>query len=278
MLRRPLLFAVPAVVWMAVFFVAPFILLILFSFWRIEDQQLVREFGLQNYERILGQGPYAVSVLRSIQVALVSTLLSCLVAYPVAYLLAFKVQSRLARLFLVLALLPFWTSYLVRSYSWLLVLGQSGVVNTALLNTGLISEPLKIAYTKWATIIGFVHFFSMLMLVTIFAALVKIPKSYRLAAADLGASAVSTFVRVILPLSAPGLLTGAFLCFVLAIGDFATPQILGGGQEMLLSQTAMLFMQRNFDYTATAAASVIMMGLILIVYLVIGRWLRLERI
>lgn len=278
MRNRAGLFAIPAIAWMMVFFIVPFGLLILFSFWRIENQQLIREFGLQNYERILGPGPYAVSVLRSIEVAVWSTIFSCFIAYPIAYLLAFKVQSHLRRLFLVLALLPFWTSYLVRSYSWLLVLGKNGVMNTSLLALGLISEPIKLAYTQWATIIGFVHFFSMLMLITIFSALVKIPKSLRLASADLGASTSSTFFRIVLPLSAPGLLTGAFICFVLAIGDFATPQILGGGQEMLLSQTAMLFMQRNFDYTATAAASVVMMALILILYLVVGRWLRLERV
>ena len=181
------------------------------------------------------------------------TVISVLLAYPFAWILAEQVPERWQRLALMLAVLPFWTSYVVRSYSWLLVLAQNGVVNDALLAPGLVAEPLQLANTRTATVIGFVHFFVMLLTLTIYANLKQLSPSYRKAAADLGAGPVRTFIHVILPLTLPGVMVGAFLTFVLAIGDYITPQILGGNNELLMPQLIMMQIGRRGDFPLASA-------------------------
>ena len=189
-----------------------------------------------------------------------------------------RVPARWQRLALVLAVLPFWTSYVVRSYSWLLVLGKNGVLNKALMGMGMIAEPLEIASTRTATVIGFVHFFVMLLTLTIYANLVQLSPNYARAAADLGANAVQTFRHIILPLTLPGVVTGAFLTFVLSIGDYITPQILGGNNELTLPQLIMLQLGRSGNFPLASALSVVLMALVTLAYLASARWLRLDRL
>jgi spermidine/putrescine transport system permease protein len=204
--------------------------------------------------------------------------ISVLLAYPLAWIIAEQVPVRYRRLALILAILPFWTSYVVRSYSWLLVLGKGGVVNQALLSIGLITEPLEIASTRAATVIGFVHFFTMLLTLTIYANLVQLPANYRRAAADLGANGFQTFRHVILPLTLPGIMVGAFLTFVLCIGDYITPQILGGNNELTLPQIIMLQIGRRTDFPMASAIALILMAVVTLAYFACARWLRLERV
>ena len=208
---------------------------------------------------------------------LLVTLLSVLLAYPFAWILAFIVPERWQRLALMLAVLPFWTSYVVRSYSWLLVLAEKGVVNSTMVNLGLIAEPLQIANTRAATVVGFVHFFVMLLTLTIYANLKQLSPNYRKAAADLGASGVQTFIHVILPLTLPGIMVGAFLTFVLAIGDYITPQILGGNNELLMPQLIMMQIGRRGDFSSASALSLILMAVVTLAYFACARWLKLER-
>ena len=177
----------------------------------------------------------------------------------------------------MLAVLPFWTSYLVRSYSWLLVLAEQGIVNGFLLDIGIISEPVRIANTRAATVIGFVHFFVMLLTLTIYANLKQLSPNYRRAAADLGAGPVSTFVHVLLPLTLPGIMVGAFLTFVLCLGDYVTPQILGGNNELLMPQLIMMQIGRRGDFPSAAALSILLMAVVSVAYLISARWLKIER-
>jgi spermidine/putrescine transport system permease protein len=177
---------------------------------------------------------------------------------------------------LLLAILPFWTSYLVRSYSWLLVLSPEGVVPSALHAVGL-DPRVQLVSNRTGTVIGFVHFFTMLLTLTIYASLVQIPASYRRAAADLGASAWQTFLRVTLPLSLPGVVVGAFLTFVLAIGDYIIPQILGGNCELLMPQAIMLQIGRQADFPMAAALSLILMAVVSLAHLACARWLSIAR-
>jgi spermidine/putrescine transport system permease protein len=202
---------------------------------------------------------------------------SVLVAYPVAYLLAYRIPQRWAAALLVLAVLPFWTSYVVRSYSWLLVLAEKGIINDTLLGIGLLSEPIQIANTRGATVIGFVHFFVMLLTLTIFANLKQLSPNYRKAAADLGAGPIRAFIHVILPLTLPGIMVGAFLTFVLAIGDYITPQILGGNNELLMPQLIMMQIGRRGDFASASALSIILMLVVTIAYFLCARWLKIER-
>ncbi|MEE8246656.1 MAG: ABC transporter permease, partial [Alphaproteobacteria bacterium] len=182
------------------------------------------------------------------------------------------------RLMLMLVVLPFWTSYVIRSYSWLLVLSNNGVINQALLGLGLIDQPLAMSNTRGATVLGFVHFFTMLLTLTIYANLAQIKDSYRKAAADLGASSLQIFLRITLPLSLPGVAVGAFLTFVLAIGDYITPQILGGSRELLMPQAIMLQIGRRADFPMASALSMVLMVVVTAVFLAFARRLRMDRV
>jgi spermidine/putrescine transport system permease protein len=206
------------------------------------------------------------------------TVISVLLAYPFAWILAFIVPERWQRLALMLAVLPFWTSYVVRSYSWLLVLAEKGVINSTLVSAGLLSEPVQLANTRAATVIGFVHFFVMLLTLTIYANLIQLSPNYARAAADLGAGRWATFAHVILPLTLPGVVTGAFLTFVLCIGDYITPQILGGNNELTLPQLIMLQLGRSGNFPLASALSVILMAVVSVAYVASARWLRLDRV
>lgn len=263
----------PALLWTLVFFVLPFIAMLVLS--------LLEQDGgaatLANYRQFFGNPSYWRALVNSLEVTLTVTVISVLLAYPFAWILAEVVPQRLQRLALVFAVLPFWTSYVVRSYSWLLVLSENGVVNRALTSSGLLSEPMQLANTRAATVIGFVHFFVMLLTLTIFANLKQLGPSYRRAAADLGAGPVRTFLHVILPLTLPGIVVGAFLTFVLAIGDYITPQILGGNNELLMPQLIMMQIGRRGDFPLASALAIILMAVVTLAYLFCARWLKIER-
>jgi spermidine/putrescine transport system permease protein len=265
----------PALLWTLVFFVAPMVVVLAYSLFSRVGGAIDTTLTLDNYRRAFGTPVFRSALMNSIEVTLITVVVSVAIAYPLAYLLAYRVPRAWQQPLLLLAVLPFWTSYVVRSYSWLLVLSRNGVVNRTLLDLGVISSPITLANTRTATIIGFVHFFTMLMTLTIYASLTQIPPSYRKAARDLGASARRTFVHVTLPLSAPGVVVGAFLTFVLALGDFVTPQILGGGRELLLPQAIMLQVQRAGDFPMAAALSMLLLIVIAIAYVASSRRLTL---
>jgi spermidine/putrescine transport system permease protein len=268
----------PALIGTMIFFVVPLGVMLLWSFWQRIGGKLDQTLTLVNYEKFFGRDYMVEGLTNSIEVALLTTVVSIVLAYPLAYIIAYRVPERWQRFALILAVLPFWTSYVIRSYSWLLILSEQGVINSALVGLGIVDEPLAMGYNRGATILGFVHFFTMLLTLTIYANLVQIKKSYRLAAADLGASPIQVFLRVTLPLSLPGVAVGAFLTFVIAIGDYITPQILGGGKELLLPQAIMLQVTRAGDFPMASAMSMTLMVVVTVTYLVFARYLKMERV
>lgn len=253
----------PALAWTLLFFVLPFIAMGFSSLTAHEGGG----FTFANYSQFFSDPSYWRAMVNSLQVTAIVTVVSVLLAYPFAWILAEQVPERWQRLALMLAVLPFWTSYVVRSYSWLLTL-------TSL---GLTAEPLQLANTRFATVTGFVHFFVMLLTLTIFANLKQLSPSYRKAAADLGAGPVRTFLHVVLPLTLPGIMVGAFLTFVLCIGDYITPQILGGNNELLMPQLVMMQIGRRGDFPLASALSIILMAVVTVAYLACARWLKIER-
>jgi spermidine/putrescine transport system permease protein len=263
----------PALLWTLAFFAVPFAAMAVASLLPKGEAGL----SLANYAQFFTNPSYWRSLTNSLEVTLIVTAISVLLAYPFAWILAFVVPERWQRLALMLAVLPFWTSYVVRSYSWLLVLAEKGIINDTLLGIGLISEPIQIANTRGATVIGFVHFFVMLLTLTIFANLKQLSPNYRKAAADLGAGPVRSFIHVILPLTLPGIMVGAFLTFVLTIGDYITPQILGGNNELLMPQLIMMQIGRRGDFASASALSIILMLVVTVAYLLCARWLKIER-
>jgi spermidine/putrescine transport system permease protein len=262
----------PALLWTLLFFVLPFAAMATFSLAAADGG-----FTLGNYAQFFANPSYRQAMVNSLQVTAIVTIVSILFAYPFAWVLAEMVPPRWQRLALILAVLPFWTSYVVRSYSWLLVLAQNGVVNKALVGSGLLSAPLQLANTRLATVIGFVHFFVMLLTLTIFANFKQLSPSYRKAAADLGAGPVRTFIHVILPLTLPGVMVGAFLTFVLAIGDYITPQVLGGNNELLMPQLIMMQIGRRGDFSLASALAILLMAVVTLAYIACARWLKIER-
>jgi spermidine/putrescine transport system permease protein len=275
--RRGLMLAAPAVLWTLAFFLVPTAVIAVWSLFRKEGAVLITTPGLDNYRRFIEQDSFVQGLWNSLEVTLLATLLSVLLAFPLAYMIATRVPAQWQRLCLTLAVLPFWTSYVVRSYAWLLVLAPNGVVNQTLLALGLASEPVQLSFNQGATVLGFVHFFTMLCTLTIFASLVRIDPKLRLAAADLGAGPVQTFLRVTLPLALPGVATGAFLTFVVAIGDFVTPQILGGNTQLLLSQLILQQINRRADIPMASALSMILLVLVALAYVAAARWLTARR-
>lgn len=262
----------PALLWTLLFFVLPFVAMGMVSLTTMEGS-----FTFANYGSFFTNPSYVRAMVNSLEVTAIVTIVSVVAAYPFAWILAEQVPERWQRLALMLAVLPFWTSYVVRSYSWLLVLAENGIVNRALTASGIASAPLQLANTRLATVIGFVHFFVMLLTLTIFANLKQLGPSYRKAAADLGAGPVRTFIHVILPLTLPGIMVGAFLTFVLAIGDYITPQILGGNNELLMPQLIMMQIGRRGDFPSASALSILLMAVVTIAYLACARWLKIER-
>ncbi len=265
--------AAPALLFTLALFILPFIGIVIASL--SSKGQSFPAFS--NYAQFFSNWAYFQGLVNSLEITAIVTVVSVLVAYPFAWILANVVPERWQRLALLLAVLPFWTSYVVRSYSWLLVLAEKGIVNDALMWLGITDAPVQLANTRFATVTGFVHFFVMLLTLTIYANLKQLSPNYQKAAADLGASGFRTFWHVILPLTLPGIMVGAFLTFVLAIGDYVTPQILGGNKELVMPQVIMMQFQRRNDIPLSAALSVILMLVISIAYVACAKWLKLER-
>lgn len=267
--RRALGLLAPALFWTLAFFILPFVVMALAS---------LRPGG------VWGGGAYAIfaanpeyigALVNSLEIAATVTVLSVLLAYPLAWIIAEEVPPRWRRLALALAVVPFWTSYIVRSYAWSLVLARQGVLNGWLDGWGL--PTLDLANSRAAVVIGFVHFFTMLLTLTIYASLVRLPLNLRRAAADLGAGPAATFRHVIWPLCLPGVATGAFLTFALCIGDYVTPQVLGGGRDLALPQLIMLQLGRRGDLPMAAALSIVLMLAVTAAYLVAARYMRAQR-
>ncbi|MEL6599400.1 MAG: ABC transporter permease [Pseudomonadota bacterium] len=271
-------FVAPALIWTVAFFVIPFVVMGAMSLATLEGRTLIWGVSFANYLELAEKAYLWRAIIVSLEITLTVTAISIVLAYPLAWIIAFRVPPRWQRLALLLTILPFWTSYVVRSYAWLLVLAREGVVNQSLIGLGLISEPLTLANTRFATVTGFVHFFVMLLTLTVYANLVQLSPNYRRAAMDLGASAFQTFRHVVLPLTLPGIVTGAFLTFVLCIGDYITPQILGGNTELTVPQVIMVQLGRRADFPLAAALAIVLMGLVTLAYLACARWLRLDRI
>lgn len=271
-------FVAPALLWTIAFFLIPFLVMGAMSFATLEGRSLIWGFHLDNYIEMATRPYLWRAILASLEITLTVTVVSVILAYPLAAIIAFRVPPNWQRLVLLLAILPFWTSYVVRSYAWLLVLAREGVVNQTLMNIGLTTEPITLANTRFATVTGFVHFFVMLLTLTIYANLVQLSPNYRRAAMDLGASAFQTFRHVILPLTLPGIATGAFLTFVLCIGDYVTPHVLGGNNELTMPQVIMVQLGRRADFPLASALAIVMMGIVTLAYLFSARWLRLDRV
>lgn len=273
-----LLYLTPAVLWVLIFFFAPVLVMAGYSLMPLDANGDPGAVGTGNYRAFFAQSAYLGALWNSIATTALVVACSTILAYPFAYGIARRIAPRFQRIALAAAILPFWTSYVVRSYAWLLALSPTGVINYSLRALHVIDRPLILAYNPHATELGFIHFFIMLNTLTIYANLVQINPRYVLAAQDLGASKWWGFLTVTLPLSVPGIAVGAFLTIVLCIGDYVTPQILGGFRELLLPQLIMMQIQRQLDLPMASAMSLILTVVVAMAYLAMQRWLKMARL
>lgn len=274
--RRPgrLLFAALPVGWVTALLLLPYLFLFAHSFFRLRNGTLTHELTLENYGRLVGTALYPETIWFSAGIAARVTLVSLLLAYPLAYLLAFKVR-RYRNLLYLAVIIPLWVSYLVRAYAWKIILGQEGILNGFLTAVGVIDQPLAVLlYSKWAVIIALVHIYTPFTLMPIFAVLEAIPPALKEASQDLYASRWQTFWRVVVPLSLPGVVAGSTFAFVLSMGDFVAPALLGGSDSALMvSNLVVSLFGVAYNWPLGAAVSVVML-LMTILLLTIAR--RLE--
>jgi spermidine/putrescine transport system permease protein len=259
--RRGLLMVSPPLIYALLLLAFPLGAIVLFSFWTQDFMDLDTTFTLNNYREIFEKPIYFALLQRSLFVSGTVTAVTVILAFPVAYFVSFHVRPDRKSLWLFLITIPFWTSYLIRVFLWKVILGYNGVVNTGLINIGLIDEPLTfILYNVNAVIITLAHAFAPFAILPIFVALEKIDRSLLEASQDLGESKVSTFFRVTLPLSMPGLVAAVLIVFIPTIGDYVTPELMGGaGGKLIANMIQTQFLALNNAPLGAALAIVAML-------------------
>ena len=257
----------------------PLAAIFLFSFWTQDFMTVDTTFTLNNYREIVEQPIYGSLLQRSLYVSACVTFATVFLAFPVAYFVSFHVRPERKSLWLFLITIPFWTSYLIRVFLWKVILGYNGVINTGLINIGLIDAPLTfILYNVNAVIITLAHAFAPFAILPIFVALEKIDRSLLEAAQDLGESKLVTFVRVTLPLAMPGVVAAVLIVFIPTIGDYVTPELMGGaGGKLIANMIQTQFLALNNAPLGAALAIVAMFSVtaIPLVFILLNRrWLR----
>jgi len=234
-------------------------------------------FSMENYERMIKRKSYGRIFYTTFEVSVLTTGLCILIGYPLAYFMS-QLPSRIANLCLITVLLPFWTSLLVRTYAWLVLLQKNGLVNNWAISLGLWDEPLKIVHNLNGTLIGMVHIMLPFLILPVYGAMRAINKDYMKAAANMGASPARAFWTVFFPLSTPGLFAGALMVFVLCLGFFVTPAVLGGGKVILVSMKIVSNIELFVNWGAASALGVVLLVLTVAVLWVASRFLNLEQI
>ncbi len=271
---RTLVIAIP-MLWLLVFFLAPFFVLGRISlaeaiiarppytplFERGPDGSLEFIASLENYRFLLTDALYRNAYLSSIRIAAVSTVFALLIGYPMAYFIARAPEPRRS-LLLLLVILPFWTSFLLRVYAWMGFLRTNGVINNMLMGLGVIDQPLVMMQTDFAVYIGIVYTYLPFMILPLYANLTKLDGALLEAASDLGASPVVTFFTVTLPLSLPGIVAGSMLVFIPAIGEYVIPALLGGPDTLMIGRVLWDEFFGSRDWPVASAVAIVMLVLV----------------
>lgn len=270
----------PALIYDSLLFLLPLIFLVWIGFWTVDNFQLVPGFSFANYSDIFQQfferSRYAYAIGQSLWVSTTTTILALLFCYPFAMVLAFTVPTRWQRLGLLLAIAPFWSSYILRLYAWQTVLNREGLLNSLLQQLGLIQEPLEIALTQTGTRIGLIHYLAPIMILILYLALKNVDRSLLSAAKNLGATQWQVFWQVLLPLTRPGVVYSAVFGMIISLGDVLSGIILGGGAGKSILGSLPLFSTVSLnEYAAstnlprTSALATILI-LIMVLILMIG--------
>ncbi len=260
----------PAFLLVFIAMVAPMIWLFGLSF--LSDNG---SFSLEHYRRLIAQPSYGRIFLTTFNVSLLTTAICIVLGYPLAYVLS-QLPQRVANLCLIAVLLPFWTSLLVRTYAWLALLQRKGLVNNWGIELGLWDEPLALVHNLTGTLIGMVHIMLPFLVLPVLGAMRAIDRDYLKAAANLGAGPVRAFWQVFFPLSMPGLLAGALIVFILCLGFYVTPAVLGGGKVIMVSNQIANDIELFFNWGAASALGVVLLALTMLFLFVASRFMRFE--
>ena len=248
--------SIPPLLWVTLFLLLPYALMFAHSFWQVRDGFMVHEWNLQNYARLFQNPVYVAVLLRTIRIAASVTVLSLALGYPLAYYMSFHAGPRKALLY-QLVIVPLWVSYLVRGYAWKTILGSDGVLNGFLRYLHVTHEPVSFfLYSPFAVVLTLTHIYTPFVFLPLYAALEHIPRNLIEASHDLGAGTRATFFRVIVPLSLPGLLAGATFAFVLTLGDFLGPLLVGGPSSVMIANIVQNQFGTAYDWPFGAALSV----------------------
>ena len=263
---------IPPLLWVTFFLLVPYAILFCYSFWSVSSlQAVVHNWNLQNYAQLFRNPLYLTVLLRSIRIAGAVTLLALLLGYPVAYYLSFHAAKRKDLLY-QLVIIPLWASYLVRGYAWKTILGSDGVLNGLLQYLHITHRPVEFfLYSPFAVILTLTHIYTPFTFLPIYASLEHVPRNLVEASHDLGASPFSTFLHVILPLSLPGILAGATFAFVLTLGDFLAPLLVGGPSGIMISNIVVSLFGAAYNWPLGAAISFCMLLLVVTLLFVTER-------
>jgi len=268
---RRLFYALP-LCWLLLFLVVPFLLVLKISVAESiqaqppytpllqvdEEGRRALFLSFANYRFMIADNLYLVSYLASVKVAAISTFLCLLVGYPIAYAIA-RAQGRLQLILLLLVILPFWSSFLLRVYAWKILLQGGGIINGVLLWLGLIDTPLNLLYTQGAVYVGIVYSYLPFMVLPLYAALARLDHSLVEAALDLGCRPWQAFLRITLPLSLPGIVAGSMLVFIPAVGEFVIPELLGGPDSIMIGRILWNEFFANRDWPLASAVAIVML-------------------
>ncbi|SAK68792.1 binding-protein-dependent transport system inner membrane protein [Caballeronia catudaia] len=232
-------------------------------------------FSLVNYKRVF-TGAYLDTFLLTFKLSFIVTAITLLLGYPVAYFAA-SISPRWSALVLGMVILPFWTSVLVRTYAWLVLLQRTGLINKTLLGMGLIDRPLQLSYNQFGTVIAMVHILLPFMVLPLYSAMQKIPPNLSQAGASLGGSPLHVFLRVFLPLSMSGVLAGVTLVFVLCLGFYITPELMGGGKSMMVSMIVSRNVEIYNSWGAASSVSVVLLICVFAIFYAVSRVIPLEK-
>ncbi|RIK98438.1 MAG: putrescine ABC transporter permease PotH [Proteobacteria bacterium] len=273
--------AIAPYLWLALFFLVPFGFVIKISLSQTAVAQppylpvfdlaagwdsLVAAFGeltLDNYRLLVSDNLYLLAYLRSVMVAFTATLILLLIGYPVAYAMA-RLPRRWQATAMMLVIIPFWTSFLIRVYAWINILQHDGLLNTVLVGLGIVSAPLSWLATDTAMYIGLVYSYLPFMILPLYATLSKMDGALLEAAADLGCSPVKAFWLVTVPISLPGVGAGVLLCFIPIVGEFVIPDLLAGSDALMIGQTIWLEFFTNRDWPVASATAVVLLAILVV--------------
>lgn len=273
--RQGLTMVSPPLIYAVLVLAAPLATILAYSFFRDGYLEVIPEFTFENYRAVLSDPVFHKILLRSLWVALAVTAATVLLAFPVAYFLSFVVPPERKALWIFLITIPFWTSYLIRVFLWKVILGHNGVINATLTGIGVIDEPLSfLLFNVQAMVITLAHAYAPFAILPIYVALEKIDRSLLEAGRDLGESRLMTFWRVTLPLAMPGVIAASLIVFIPTIGDYVTPELIGGGKIPMIAnmvQKQMLALDNRPLGSAVAVTAMLIVAILSILFLLLNR-------